>query len=156
MEKGERVISVAKKEIGYCETPAGTNKTKYGKWFGLDGVAWCGMFVSWCFAQAGYALGNIGYLKGFAGCQSAYAFFKKNNMIISFEDAQPGDIVLCDWNGDGRFDHACIFVSKKDNNLINTIEGNTSATNQSNGGQVQERIRDKKFCVFVRPTYKQQ
>ena len=72
------VIEIAKKEIGYSETPKNTNKTKYGKWFGLDGVAWCGIFVSWCYAQAGKPLGKIGFLKGFAGCQTAVAYFKKN------------------------------------------------------------------------------
>lgn len=35
-----KVIEIAEKEIGYTELPANSNKTKYGKWFGFDGVAW--------------------------------------------------------------------------------------------------------------------
>lgn len=35
-----RIVSIAQSQIGTTEQPSGTNKTKYGKWFGLDGVAW--------------------------------------------------------------------------------------------------------------------
>lgn len=34
------IIRIAQKEIGGIEKPANSNKTKFGKWFGLDGVAW--------------------------------------------------------------------------------------------------------------------
>ena len=103
MTKQEKIISVANAEIGNTETPPDSNKTKYGKWFGFDGVPWCGMFVSWCFAKAGYPLGNIGFTKGFAGCQTAVAYFKKHNKIVT--EPQPGDIVFFDFNNDVRYDH---------------------------------------------------
>ena len=61
-----KIVEIALKEVGYTETPKNTNKTKYGKWFGMDGLAWCGMFVSWCYDQAGQRLPNIGFSKGFA------------------------------------------------------------------------------------------
>lgn len=35
-----KITELASKEIGYSETPNNSNKTKYGKWFGFDGVAW--------------------------------------------------------------------------------------------------------------------
>lgn len=73
-----RIIEIAEKEIGETELPKDSNLTKYGEWFGFDGVAWCGMFVSWCYYLAGFPLGNIGFKKGFAGCQTAVAHFKKN------------------------------------------------------------------------------
>ena len=47
----EKVLAVARGELGNTESPAGSNRTKYGKWFGLDGYAWCMMFVMWCFSQ---------------------------------------------------------------------------------------------------------
>lgn len=50
------VLSISEKEVGYKESPSGSNKTKYGKWYGLDGYAWCVMFVQWVFAQAGVSL----------------------------------------------------------------------------------------------------
>lgn len=147
--KAEKIIATAEKEIGNTESPANSNKTKYGKWFGFDGVAWCGIFVSWVFYKAGFPLGNIGFLKGYAGCQTAVAHFKKNNKIT--KNPEPGDIVFFDWNGDERYDHTGIFVRKIDNDHFETIEGNTSLTNQSNGGQVMRRKRKFNDVIFVKP-----
>jgi len=144
----QKLLAIAAKEVGYAETPANSNKTKYGKWFGFDGVAWCAIFVSWCYAQAGITLPRIGFSKpGFAGCQTAVAFFIKNRMVV--KDPQPGDIVFFDWNGDGRYDHVGIY-RRPNAKRFDTYEGNTSLTNQSNGGQVMERTRDYKNALFVR------
>lgn len=145
------ILQTAKKEIGTKEYPANSNKTKYGKWFGLDGLAWCGQFVSWVYAQSGFPLPSIGYLKGFAGCQTAHAFFVKNNWITN--DPRPGDIVLYDWNSDGRYDHTGIFIGWIDTRkgTFEAVEGNTSLTNQSNGGEVMLRQRNKKVAIFAHP-----
>lgn len=145
-----KIVEIALKEVGYTETPKNSNKTKYGKWFGFDGVAWCGMFVSWCYDQAGQRLPNIGFTKGFAGCQTAVAWAKKNKKIV--KDPQPGDIVFFDWNGDGRYDHTGIFeVANPDGKTFRTIEGNTSYENQSNGGAVMNRTRGfNSKTIFVR------
>lgn len=145
-----KIIDIAKGEIGYTEIPANSNKTKYGKWFGYDGVAWCGIFVSWCYFKAGFPLGNIGFIKGFAGCQSAVAYFIKTKQVTT--EPQEGDIVFFDWNGDGRYDHVGLFVKKINDVYFSDIEGNTSLTNQSNGGSVMERKRSYgKGVLFVHP-----
>jgi cell wall-associated NlpC family hydrolase len=107
------------------------------------------MFVSWCYNKAGAPLGNIGFPKGFAGCQTAAAFFLKNGLTVT--DPQPGDIVLFDWNGDRRYDHTGIFVKKMTATHFETVEGNTSLTNQSNGGTVMRRTRAFKNVLFCRP-----
>jgi hypothetical protein len=146
---GQKIVEIASKEIGVEESPKNSNRTKYGKWFGFDGVAWCGMFVSWCYAQASKPLGNIGYLKGFAGCQTAFAHFTKTKEITNKPVA--GDIVLFDWNNDKRYDHTGIFVKWLDDNRFEAIEGNTAVGNDSNGGKVMLRIRNKKFAIFVHP-----
>lgn len=145
----KKITQIAEAEIGYCETPANSNKTKYGKWFGFDGVAWCAIFVSWCYDKAGYPLGNIGYTKGYAGCQSGVAFFTKTKRITT--NPVEGDIVFFDWNGDGRYDHTGIFVKWIDKTTFETIEGNTSLTNQSNGGEVMRRKRKLKNVLFAHP-----
>lgn len=142
------VVGVALNEIGVTEFPKNSNKTKYGKWFGLDGVAWCGIFVSWCYTQAGKPLPKIGFTKGFAGCQTAVAYFKKNNLIT--KTPSEGDIVFFDWNKDGRYDHTGIFVKWIDANTFETIEGNTAVGNDSNGGTVMKRIRNKNVSIFVK------
>ena len=62
---------------------------------------------------------------------------------------------MFDWNEDGRFDHTGIFVKKIDENTFETIEGNTSLKNQSNGGNVMKRVRNfNKGVVFVHPKTK--
>jgi hypothetical protein len=142
-----KIVDIARNEIGTVEFPANSNKTKYGQWFGFDGVAWCGMFVSWCYYYAGQPLPNIGFKKGFAGCQTAYGYFKKNNLITN--SPQSGDIVLFDWNSDRRFDHTGIFVEWVSETKFKTIEGNTSLNNDSNGGIVMERVRDKSVATFI-------
>ena len=141
------ITRIAQKEIGEIEKPTNSNKTKYGKWFGFDGVAWCGMFVSWCYAQAGFQLPKIGFSKGYAGCQTAVAYFKKNGMIT--DNPVEGDIVFFDWNADGRYDHTGIFVKWIDKVQFETIEGNTAIGNDSNGGQVMLRKRSKTNAIFI-------
>lgn len=152
---GQKVVDIAFKEVGTKESPANSNLTKYSKWFGLDGVPWCGMFCSWVYDQAGIKLGNIGFPKGFAGCQTAVAHYKKTKEVT--KTPKVGDLVFFDWNGDGRYDHVGIFNGwkYKDPSGAGTkfysIEGNTSATNQSNGGEVQSRVRNNVNVLFVHP-----
>jgi hypothetical protein len=143
----KEIIRIAEKEIGSTESPINSNKTKYGKWFGFDGVAWCGMFVSWCYAFAGCPLPKIGFSKGYAGCQTAVAYFKKTNQITT--KPVEGDIVFFDWNKDGRYDHTGIFVKWIDDTTFEAIEGNTAVGNDSNGGQVMKRKRNKNVAIFA-------
>lgn len=146
---GENIAAIAYNEVGYCEAPTDSNNTKYGAWFGLNGLPWCGIFVSWVYFKAGNKLPNIGFSKGFAGCVTAVKYFRENKKIVT--KPQKGDIVFFDWNGDGRFDHTGIFIKAIDKNTFITVEGNTSLTNQSNGGEVMERIRKfNKNTIFVR------
>jgi hypothetical protein len=139
------VIKAARQEVGYIESKG--NKTKFGEWFGLNGVPWCGIFVSWCYAMGGVKLPKIGFRRGFAGCQTAAEYFKAHNMIVNSPIS--GDIVLYDWKGDGRYDHTGIFLKRITNNTFAAIEGNTSTVNQSNGGAVMVRTRPYKNCIFV-------
>jgi len=147
----DSITTVAAKEIGYSENPINSNRTKYGKWFGFDGVPWCAMFVSWCYDKAKFPLGNIGFTKGFAGCQTGFNYFTKKGWIINADLAKSGDIVLFDWNNDGRHDHTGIFVRKIDEDTFEAIEGNTSLKNQSNGGSVMRRHRQYSQAIFIHP-----
>jgi hypothetical protein len=153
-----KILDIAQKEIGTKEVPADTNKSIYGEWFGFDGVAWCGMFVSWVYYHAGYPLGKIGFSKGFAGCGTAMKHFKDSGEVITdLKNVKPGDIFIVDWNGDNRVDHTGI-VKTVDTLLttgfFKTIEGNTAVGNDSNGGEVMERSRKlggKAVWYFIHP-----
>lgn len=145
-----KIIEVAKKYIGVTETPKNSNKTIFGKWAKFDGFPWCGLFVSKCYEEAGSPLPKIGFsFNGFAGCQTAMVYFKKLGLVTI--KPKEGDIVFFDWNLDGRYDHTGLFVKWIDENTFETIEGNTAIGNESNGGQVMKRIRNKKFATFVNP-----
>jgi len=147
MIDGQKIIDVAQKELGYCENPPNSNETKYGKWYGLDSVPWCAIFVSWCYHSAGYILPKIDSIKGYCSCQNAFIFFKKNNQIT--KNPVAGDIVLFDWDLNGKFEHTGLFVRKIDNDTFESIEGNTSFGNDSNGGIVMLRRRKFFQSVFV-------
>jgi cell wall-associated NlpC family hydrolase len=148
----EKIIFEAKKEIGYKEFPSGSNKTKFGEWFGFNNVAWCGIFVSYCYAKAGLKLDQIGWSKGFASCQAAVAHFKATEQTVTKETVVPGDIVFFDWNKDGKFDHTGIFLKNNNNGTFQSIEGNTAIGNDSNGGEVMERTRSFNLVeIFVHP-----
>lgn len=147
---GDDIVNLALEEVGYCENPPKSNKTKYGEWFGLDGVPWCGIFVSWVYHKAGFPLGNIGFSKGFAGTQTALKHFQETGEIV--EIPVPGDIVLFDWQGDNTPDHTGIYVDGYGTGQLKTVEGNTAVGNDSNGGEVMLRSRSETLSmVFVHP-----
>lgn len=140
-----KIIKIARQEIGYIEEKG--NMTKYGEWFGFDGVAWCGIFVSWVYWMAGVPLGKIGFSKGFAGCATAVAHFLKlekehPGKWITNEPEQ-GDIVFFDFDGNGSWDHVGLFDEwiNKAKGTFESVEGNTSDRSANNGGMVMERVR---------------
>lgn len=144
-----KVLEVALSQVGYCENPPSSNETKYGVWFGLNRVPWCGIFVSYVFSVAGFTLPVIGFYHGFASCEKAVDYFRKNKCLVSVPI--PGDIVFFDFDGNGRFDHTGIYFASLPNNSFQSIEGNTSESNNANGGCVMVRTRLNKNCLFARP-----
>jgi peptidoglycan hydrolase-like protein with peptidoglycan-binding domain len=130
------LLSVAQSQIGVRESPSGSNRQKYGVWYGWNGVAWCDIFVSWCAAQAG--LGSI--IGKSAYCPSHVAYFKRKGM---WRDANyrpvPGDIVF--FASGGEACHVGIVEARNGSYSVTTIEGNTSVTSNDNGGRVMRRVR---------------
>ena len=81
-----------------------------------------------------------------------YAIKKKMN--VSWANKKKGDIVLFDFNHNGTSDHIGLLESINKDGSITTIEGNTGAGSDTNGGQVQRRQRYKsQVNFFVRPKY---
>lgn len=138
------ISDIARQEIGTQEKPV--NKTKYGKWYGLDGNPWCAMFVSWVFAQAGLSKKIAAQSpKGFASCDAGLKWFARKGKLIPVGQAQEGDIVFFQFDDDAQPDHVGIVI--KNNTTLHTltcIEGNTSSGmrgSQSNGDGVYKRVR---------------
>src|SRR5215471_1637402 len=136
-------------QLGKTESPAGSNQQPYGAWYGMNGVPWCAIFVTWC-----YVLGA-----GDASCKPPAAFVKGSRYAyvpyvvsdaranryglttVDPPSAQPGDLVCYDWNWDGVHDHIGLFEKWVGPSTFNAIEGNTSTSSNSNGGQVMRRAR---------------
>ena len=143
------VMDIARAELGYKESPAGSNKTKYGVWYGLDGCAWCVVFVEWVFHQAGVSLPCKT-----ASCTQLMQAAKEAGCWVS-GSYRPGDVVIYDWGGDRVPDH-CGIIETVSGTTITAIEGNTSVGNDSDGGQVMRRNRPvSRILGAVRPAYKE-
>lgn len=136
----EKIFEIAKNEIGVTENPPHSNHNKYGQWFGFDGVAWCAEFCSFCYWHGGFPIKGGGYTLGFAGVGTAMINFKDKVT----KEPQLMDLVIFDWNADQKPDHVGLFVQwlDRDKGMFESIEGNTSVSNQSNGGSVMKRERN--------------
>ena len=165
MANAKDVLDIAKAEIGYKESPAGSNITKFGKWYGMDGVQWCAIFVSYCFYKAGLPLPAT-TPKGFAYCPSGADYFKSKGQF--FSAPKIGDVVFFDFHKGRRACtindgdnvrcsdawHIGIVEEINSDGTITSIEGNTSSTSIGNGGEVMRRTRGRDLWYgFGRPNY---
>lgn len=163
--KMNKVVKKAISQIGYCESPAGSNRTKYGREFGLNGEAWCAIFLWWCFKHSGKGSlfphnANAAYAQDEIVSKCGGKWVMKKNTSRSARKAylgkaKPGDIVCFDF---GRFNayrqHIGIVEKVSGNNII-CIEGNTSKSgSQSNGGMVCRKYRlYSEICSAARPKW---
>lgn len=154
MTTPQDVVSVAQQYIGVKESPANSNRQMFGEWYGWNGVAWCAIFVSYCFYKAGMPLPAIQSRKGFAYCPYGVKHYKD---VRKFDKTPTeGDIVFFDWDADGKADHVGIVEKVLAGNKIQSIEGNTSYNDNSNGGEVMRRTRSLSTILgFAHPDYDQ-
>lgn len=144
------VLKIAAGEIGYSRYSDPERGSKYGRWyakktgnayFGTNGVPFCAMGVSWTFAQAGAKCAGIPN----SYCPSIHAAAKKAGKVVATRNAQPGDVVLFDWDGNGTCDH--VGLVELNNGYLQTIEFNV-------GGAVARRTRAYSTVgAVVRPDY---
>ena len=128
-----KLIDVAANEIGYHEKASNSNLdnktansgsanyTKYGKWYGMNGVPWCAEFVSWSANQAGIPTDVI---PKYAATKSGYQWFKDKHQTVSAANSKAGDIVFFTNSSQGI--HHTGIVEDVSNGEIHTIEGNSS------------------------------
>lgn len=154
----KKIIDIAAGEIGYTESPADSNKTKYGEAYGWNGVAWCVIFLWWCFHEAGASELFYGGGKT-ASCGQLRTYAVEHKQWITDGDYKVGDLVIFDFPGtSATTDHIGI-VESVNGSVLTTIEGNTSPTDagsQYNGGCVARKQRDTlktKIVGAYRPEY---
>lgn len=144
------IIRIAQKEIGTCERPANSNNVKYNTWYygkEVSGASypWCAVFISWLFKS------NPLLCKKTASCAEMLEWFERNGQLVG--KPQPGDIVFFKYSTNSRRTNHVGLVIEVKGNTITTIEGNTSATSQDNGGKVLRRTRKSNIVAYARPKY---
>ena len=140
---GRRALAEALRHVGVRESPPGSNRTMFGRWFGVDGVPWCAIFASYCYDVGacvvlcrGWHGAGVGP-RGVAYVPTLAAWLKATNRWVAA--AEPGDLVIFDWDG-GAPDHVGLVV-RVHPERIDTVEGNTAVGNDANGGEVMRRVR---------------
>src|SRR5580765_474454 len=141
--------------LGFKESPANSNNTIFGQWYGVNFQPWCAIFITYCDVLGGKPTNS--FKRG-----SAYAYVpyivsdaknKRNGLSVP-NSPQFGDLVCYDWGRDGTYDHVGLFEkwSGSSPSTFTAIEGNTSVGDDSNGGEVMRRNRDSRNqnTVFVR------
>lgn len=165
MARASDVLRIATRQIGVCEKPAGSNLTKYGKAFGMNGVPWCSIFLWWCFQKAG-ASGSFPHNANAAYAQDEIVSKCGGKWILKktaskadrkayLAKAKPGDVVCFDFGRMNAYRQHIGIVESVSGQYLICIEGNTSkAGSQSNGGMVvrQRRIYTS-VCAAVRPAW---
>lgn len=146
-----KVIETARGELGYTESPPGSNRTKYGEAFGWDGVPWCAIFLWWCFREAGEGKAYYGGAKT-SSCGTLYNWYREQGREVDPGEVRPGDILILNFSGTRDTQHCALVERVVDpvSGVWRTIEGNTSPGlegSQVNGGSVALKVRHRKNVV---------
>lgn len=157
MATANQVLDIARSQLGYCRWDDPLSGSKFGRWYGdlvgdsyygSSGVPYCAMFVTWCLYQAG---------QGAPGIPGAYCPWiltagKNAGRTVSTPSAQPGDLVLFDWGGDGVADHIG-FVESNNGSYLTCLEGNTTGAD-GRSGSVARRTRAYSTVIgIIRPEW---
>lgn len=160
MTKIDDVMSHATYRLGYYAPDDPEPGSEAGRWLAqkmnqpwLAGpstdIWWCMAFVSMVFDMAGEidAIGGFSY-------NTDVTRSRMDEVDIAY--AQRGDVVLFDWDNDGRTDHVGIVEANLGGGWLQTIEGNTSPSNagsQSAGNGVYRRQRCYGIACVLRPKW---
>jgi hypothetical protein len=137
-----KALKIALAQKGIKESPANTNKVKFTAWYGLVGP-WCVIYQCWVGVQAGESWAKKG--ARYAAVFQVDAAAAQHDFGMSFtSNPEPGDLVTYDWPDEpGTSNHIGRFVKwTAKGRTFQAIEGNTSTSSNSNGGEVMLRTRD--------------
>ena len=151
----KEIIELAEEQVGTKENPRGSNNVKYNTWYYGREVSgnypWCMAFIMWLFNEVG--IFDIVPIKT-ASCTTLMLYANKFYVWVE-SDYQPGDVLIYDFQGDGKMDHTGICISAT-STKVTAIEGNTSVNNASNGGEVRKMDRNISSVVGAwRPDYEE-
>lgn len=168
---GQLIVQRALSQVGQTEDPPNSNRSKFSLWYGIVG-AWCAMFVTWTFSSLGFSkktfMQRVRYSYVPYVVHDAHA--GANGLMLAGGPAD-GVLVTFDWDHDGTADHIGICAEQATLRRLNlqllqkalaeqgalgagdfwTVEGNTAYGNDSNGGEVMIRRRNRsEVAAFAR------
>ncbi|MGN0164472.1 MAG: CHAP domain-containing protein [Candidatus Ornithomonoglobus sp.] len=158
------LADVALSEVGYQGTDKTGNDhgdyTKYGQWYGQNGVQWCAEFVSWCVNKAGVSTKIVPKT---ASCDT----MKKNSNSYktwsnsALKNIKKNDVIFfANSQNASHSDHVGIVYNISGSN-ITVIEGNTgnyygpdtvakiTYTVDSATGKITKGYNGKYFCGYI-------
>lgn len=158
MATANDIMSLAASFIGTHEDPPGSNNVifntdYYGGPVYDPALAWCCAFVWDIYRMADaselfYDGGKTAY------CPNVASWAERTGRVLPYDQARYGDLVLFDWDHDGVADHIGFVVGLNADGSLETIEGNTSDADHSNGGYVLGRKRyPDSVLMIVRIVY---
>lgn len=157
MATASQIISKAESYIGTKESPAYSNNVVfntdyYGHPVSGSGYPWCCAFVWDIFRMCGASQLFYNGEKT-AYCPSILSWGRENDLIVS--EGRKGDLILFDWDNTSvnDADHIGFIYCRNSDGSYTTIEGNTSLTDDSNGGEVMKRNRSSCIRAIIRPKY---
>ena len=108
MSSLEKILSLAREQIGVTEQPPGSNNVIYNTdYYGgpVQGgnYPWCCAFIWWLFWKSGLSALFCGGQKT-AYCPFVVNWARQHGQWVD-GDYRPGDLLLYDWDGDGLVDH---------------------------------------------------
>ena len=151
MTAAEARLERARSQIGEKESPRNSNRCKFSEWYGMTGP-WCAMFICWADQEGEVPTDSFRRGQRYAYVPYIVSDARRGlNGLSVTSQPRSGDMICYDWDG-GEYDHVGLFESG-DSSRWTAIEGNTSLSDQSNGGEVMRRSRTRREAngvVFVR------
>lgn len=146
-----RALAFARAQVGVKEHPPGSNRgPKIDDWqraVNMIAQPWCGAFVAACLRAGGVTPSERMRFTPFI-IEDAKAGRNGLVRVVPYSERQAGDLFVYQWDS-GPVDHVGIYTGNDEGALALVIEGNTAIGDDSNGGQVMVRRRDRKFVAAV-------
>jgi CHAP domain len=137
---GRLALAEAVRHVGVRESPPGSNRTPFGRWFGLEGVPWSAIYVSYCFNVSAHVVLCRGWHgagvgpKGVAYVPTLEAWLRATRRWVD-DEPLPGDLAIFDWDG-GISDHVGIVVRPLAGGSFATVEGDVAEDPDADGNEV--------------------
>lgn len=145
----EKILELARTQIGVSEQPKGSNNVVYNTdYYGGavhgDDFPWCCVFIWWLFWKSNLSALFCGGQKT-AWCPFVANYAKQHSQWVT-QGYKPGDLFLYDWNGDGMADHI---------GLCTEWFGYYGTTIEGNAGEMVSRLTrySNEIMGAYRPAY---